>query len=153
MPSSGGGWILRVEPSLPALWDEWYATYVPRLAPVHDDDLMANPLGETRISSPALKGEEFVKPVRPSVSPFVDPLSCYRLCAHEAAQPAFAASSTCCERLPRGVLMGREAQPDQTLVVSAGSPAEQRCRGYEPTVSSGLIWAFKRASLRLESRV
>jgi hypothetical protein len=62
VPSSGGGWILKVEPSLPALWDPWYATYVPRLAPVADDDLMANPLGETRVTSPALKGEEFVKP-------------------------------------------------------------------------------------------
>jgi len=39
------GWIAKWEPTLPSLWDKWYATYVPRLDDVADDDMMANPLG------------------------------------------------------------------------------------------------------------
>jgi len=63
---ASAGWILRVQPSLPDLWDKWYATYAPRLDAVADDDIMANPLGEARLSGKELK-DDILKPDIPDL--------------------------------------------------------------------------------------
>ncbi len=54
-------WGLLVYPTLPHLWDQWYATYVPRLAAPSAADIMANPLGESKVAQKELKGEDMLK--------------------------------------------------------------------------------------------
>jgi hypothetical protein len=121
---NSSGWILRVQPSLPDLWDKWYATYAPRLDDVADDDIMANPLGEAKLAKKELKGEDILKAVR-ALPPSLPSLLSLALSLSRPLSPSPSLPRPLSLALshPRPLCLAPSASPSLTLALSLPRPS------------------------------